>query len=67
VTPFDTFFDSHFGPALKGAPPAAKKAARESAAQIWNAALDAAEKTSPGPGVMEEPLKFDNLRARADA
>ena len=44
MTPFDTFFASHFGPALKDAPPDAKKAARESAVQIWNAALESIAK-----------------------
>jgi hypothetical protein len=43
MTPFDTYFEERIVPALgKGAPAAAVKMVRQSAAEIWNAALDAA-------------------------
>jgi hypothetical protein len=39
MTPFDAYFEEKIAPALKGAPENAVKMARQSAAEIWNAAL----------------------------
>jgi hypothetical protein len=46
MTPFDAYFSTRIERALKiqGAPSVAVKMARASAADIWNAALDAATK-----------------------
>jgi hypothetical protein len=41
MTPFDSWYAAHVAPALKDAPAVAQKAARASAAEIWNAAIDA--------------------------
>jgi hypothetical protein len=43
VTPFDSWYAANIAPALKDAPAAAQKAAKASAAEIWNAAVGHAQ------------------------
>jgi hypothetical protein len=42
-SPFDSYFAAHIAPGLAGAPPPAVQMCRAAAADIWNAAIDAAD------------------------
>jgi hypothetical protein len=60
MTPFDSWYAAHIAPALKDAPAAAQKAAKASAAEIWNGAIDAVKDVIEPKKADELPLDHDD-------